>query len=209
MSDFIDNPEEAEKTIGPELAYLILESVNGGFKDYSENVTERSRAICGPSAKASFINDHMIYHARELMGKHPDVAFIPRNGRTHLVIKQRVEIKLKKLNGSRRATNITTDAVWRYDSQLPLPSPFQMEFPGFIGSITHLIAGYQTNRLKTGIEAVYIVCPLGKRNKWEWRIDFIAPREPVSKLNAPSTIPPEARKVIAKDVTVQALRVRL
>jgi len=205
MSNPIDNPEEAEETIGPNLAYLILESVNGGFKDYSENVTEKSRAICGPSAKASFINDHMIYRARELMGKHPDVTFVLRNGRPHLLIKQRVEIKLKKLNGRRKAANIMTDAVWRYNSQLPLPSPFQMEFPGFVDPITHLIAGYQTNRLKTGIEAVYIVCPSGKQNRWEWRIDFIAPPEPVSKPSTPSNIPPETRKVVAKEVKAQAL----
>jgi hypothetical protein len=205
MNNLIDTQKEAEEAIGPELAYLILESVNGGYKDYSDNVTEKSRAICGPSAKASFINDHMVYHARELMGKHPDVAFVPRNGRTHLLIKQRVEIKLKKLNSRRRSSNIVTDAVLRYNNQLPLPLPFQMGFPDFIDPITHLIAGYQTNRLKTGIEAVYIVCPLGKRNKWEWRIDFVAPPEPVINLNTPPSNPPEACKVVAKKVKVQAL----
>jgi len=205
MNNLIDTQKEAEETICPELAYLILESVNVGFKDYSDNVTEKSRAICGPSAKASFINDHMVYHARELMGKHPDVAFVSRNGRTHLLIKQRVEIKLKKLNSGRRSSNIVTDAVWKYNNQLPLPFPFQMGFPDFIDPITHLIAGYQTNRLKTGIEAVYIVCPLGKRNKWEWRIDFVAPPEPVSKLDTSPSNPPEVCKVVAKKVKVQAL----
>jgi len=205
MNSFIDTSEEAEELIGPELAYLILQSALQGFNDYSDNISEKSRAICGAAVKASFINDHMVYHARRLMGNHPDVSFVSRNGRTHLLIKQGVEIKLKKLNTRRRSSNVLTDAVWRYNNQLPLPYPFQPELPGFMDPITHLIAGYQTNRLKTGIEAVYIVCPLGKLNKWEWRIDFVAPPQPVSELETPPSVPPETHKVVAKKDKVQAL----
>jgi hypothetical protein len=205
MNSFIGTREEAEELIGPELAYLILESIQQAFKDYPDNVTEKSRAICGAAVKASFINDHMVYHAKRLMGDHPDVSFVPRNGRIHLLVKQRVEIKLKKLNTRRRASNVLTNAVWRYNNQLALPYPFQPELPGFVDSITHLIAGYQTNRLKTGIEAVYIVCPLDKLNRWEWRIDFVASPQPVSEPGTPPTVPPETRKIVAKKATVQAL----
>lgn len=205
MNNFIDTQNKAEELIGPELAYLILESILEGFKDYYENVSDKSRTICSPAAKAIFINDHMIHHARRLMGNHPDVRFLPRNGRTHLLIKQQVEIKLKKLNNRRRSSNILTKAVWKYNNQLPLPFSPQLELPDFINLITHFIAGYQDNRLKTGVEAVYIVCPLGKVNKWEWRIDFVAPPQPVSKPETPPSAPPETRKVIAREVKVQAI----
>ena len=202
MQSFINTQEGAEELIGPELANLILESVLAGFKDYSENVSDKSRTICSLATKASFINDHMIHHARRLMDGHPDVNFLPRNGRTHLLIRQQVEIKLKKLNNRRRSSNILTKAVWKYNNQLPLPFFPQLELPDFINLITHLIAGYQDNRLKTGVEAVYIVCPLGKVNKWEWRIDFIAPPQPVYRLETSPSAPPETHRVVARKIKV-------
>lgn len=205
MQSFINTQKGAEELIGPELANLILESVLAGFKDYSENVSDKSRTICSLATKASFINDHMIHHARRLMDGHPDVNFLPRNGRTHLFIKQQVEIKLKKLNSRRRSSNILTGAVWKYNNQLPLPFSPQLELLDFINPITHLIAGYQSNRLKTGVEAVYIVCPLSKVNKWEWRIDFVAPPQPVTKPETTPSAPPEARKVIAREINIQAI----
>lgn len=205
MNNFIDTQKKAGELIGPELAYLILESILAGFKDYSENVSDKSRTICSLATKAYFINDHMIHRARELMGNHPDVSFVSRNGRPHLLIKKQVEIKLKKLNNRRGSSNILTEAVWKYNNQLPLPFSPQLELPDFINPITHLIAGYQTNRLKTGVEAVYIVCPLGKINRWEWRIDFVAPPQPVSKPETPPSAPPETRKVAARKIKVQVI----
>lgn len=205
MDDFIDTQKKGEELIGSELAYLILESVLAGFEDYSKHVSDESRAICSLATKASFINDHMLHHARRLMGKHPDVRFVLRNGRDHLLIKQRVEVKLKKLNHTRRPSNILTEAVWKYNNQLPLPFSPQLELPDFLNPITHLIAGYQTNRLKTGVEAVYIVCPLGEVNRWEWRIDFVAPPQPVCKPEAHPSAPPQTREVVARKAKVQAI----
>jgi hypothetical protein len=40
-------------------------------------------------------------------------------------------------------------------------------------TIANLIAGYQINRNRERV-AVYIVCPLGSHNKWEWELDFVS-----------------------------------
>ena len=166
--------QEVQEIINPELAHAIARACIQAFQDWFSEVSDKARAVCCPTTKANFINDHMIHHARTLLGKHPDVRFCPRNGREHLFVKEVAEIKLKKLNHNRRPSNIPTRAALDYDEQIPLPMvlPYQSELPNVLYPITNLIAGYQANRLKTGVEAVYIVCPEGRKNKWEWRIDF-------------------------------------
>lgn len=187
---------DAKSIITPDLARLILESVAAGFGDYYDKVDEQSRAICCATTKAMFINDHMIFHARDRMKNHPSVRFIQRYGRTHLLIDDQLEVKLKKLNYNRRPSNVLTQAVRDFNDQKTKEYPLQLEFPGMLNPVANLIAGYQQNRIKTGIEAVYIVCPQGSRNKWEWKIEFMA--EPSKPYAEPISQPPKYRTVTPK-----------
>ena len=169
--------DQAKQIIDLPLAKLILESVLSGFKDYSDSLSDQTRAICSATTRASFINDHMIHHAREKMQGYPQVQFIKRYGRYHLLVDGQVEIKLKKLGCNRMPSNIPTNEVREYNTQIPLlipqPSiPQQLEFPNMRKTMANLIAGYQINRNRERV-AVYIVCPLGSRNRWEWELDFV------------------------------------
>lgn len=169
--------DQAKQIIDLPLAKLILESVLSGFKDYSDSLSDQTRAICGATTRASFINDHMIHHAREKMQGYPQVRFIKRYGRYHLLVDGQVEIKLKKLGCNRLPSNIPTNEVKEYNTQIPLlipqPSiPQQLEFPNMRKTMANLIAGYQISRNRERV-AVYIVCPLGSRNRWEWELDFV------------------------------------
>lgn len=169
--------DQAKQIIDLPLAKLILESVLSGFKDYSDSLSDQTRAICSATTRASFINDHMIHHAREKMQSYPQVQFIKRYGRYHLLVDGQVEIKLKKLGCNRMPSNIPTNEVKEYNTQIPLlipqPSiPQQLEFPNMRKTMANLIAGYQINRNRERV-AVYIVCPLGSRNRWEWELDFV------------------------------------
>lgn len=170
--------DQAKQIIDLPLAKLILESVLSGFKDYSDSLSDQTRAICSATTRASFINDHMIHHAREKMQSYPQVQFIKRYGRYHLLVDGQVEIKLKKLGCNRMPSNIPTNEVKEYNTQIPLlipqPSiPQQPEFPNMRKTMANLIAGYQINRNRERV-AVYIVCPLGSHNKWEWELDFVS-----------------------------------
>ena len=164
---------DTQESIPEEIPLMLLQSIIAGFEDYQKNVTDSSKAICCPTTKANFINDHMVFHAIEKLNGHPNVRFIKRHARTHLMISERFELKLKKLNRNRRPSNILTQAVFAFHNQIPPEPPYQLEFSDMLDPITNLIAGYQQNKLKTGIEAVYIVCPKGTHNKWEWKIDFV------------------------------------
>jgi len=191
--------DDAKGIMTPEIARLLLESIVSGFEDYFVKVPEESRAICSATTRANFINDHMIYHASDRVKDHPDVQFIMRRGRTHLIIGEGLEVKLKKLNLNRRPSNILTQEVSNYHDQIPLkyPHPQQLEFPGMLNPIANLIAGYQLNRIKTGIQAVYVVCPQGSRNRWEWELDFIA-KPAVTTQPEPTIAPPRPKHVVAK-----------
>jgi len=194
----IGDEDEARSVIPPEVAGAIVTSSQLAFQDWFSQVSDHSKTVSSSSTKSSFINDHMVHHARTLLKDHPDVRFIPRNGRYHMLVilpKQTVEIKLKKLNRNRRPSNIPTDTVFKYNYQIPLPLPLQLEFPEVLSPITNLVAGYQANRLKTGVEAVYIVCPEGERNRWEWRIDF-EPLPAPTELSKPVEDKPLSKKRI-------------
>jgi hypothetical protein len=192
----MDSQEEAKKSISPEIAGAIVESCLAAYQDWFSEVSDKSKAICGSTTKANFINDFMVHNARVLLEDHPDVKFIRQHGRSLLLIKDIIKIKLKKLNRNRRPSNIPTRAVKRYNSQLPLELPTQYTLPGVLYPITNLIAGYQANRLKTGVEAVYIVCPDGIHNKWEWRLDF-EPQPTTVQVDEPiKDTPPSKPKVV-------------
>ncbi len=157
----------------------------------------RSRAICSATTKANFINDHMIFHAKDKLGHHPNVGFVRRHGRMRLLVGDRLEIKLKKLDHNRRPSNILTQAVIDFHDQET--QAYQFEFPDMRYPIANLIAGYQQNRMKTGIEAVYVVCPQGSRNSWEWRMEFAlepskaVPIEPTTPSAKPKIVTPKKR----------------
>lgn len=194
--DSMYSQEEVQKNISPEVAGAIAESCVTAYQDWFQEVSDKSKPICSLTTKANFINDHMVHRARVLLEGHPDINFIRRNGRYHLLIRDMIEIKLKKLNRNRRPSNVLTKAVIKYNSQLPLQLPLQYELPGVLYPITHLIAGYQANRLKTGVEAVFIVCPEGEHNKWEWRVDFEPQPTTVQVPEPMNNTPPSKRKVV-------------
>lgn len=167
---------ETKEIINPDLAKLLLEAINEGFKDFN-GLDEKTRAICSGTTRAMFVNDHMVHHAKDILGNRADVQFVVRHGRIHVVIGQqpdkRIEVKLKKLNHNKRPSNILTNTVLAYNSQIPLKFPCQLELADMPSPIANLIAGYKLNSLRTGIEAIYVVCPQGSDNSWEWKLDSV------------------------------------
>jgi hypothetical protein len=195
-----------EEIVPPEVTSLILESINEAYSDYYVNISDYSKAICGPTSKANFINDHMVYHARKKLFGNQFVSYIKRHGRIHLLICGLYELKFKKLNSVRRPSSILTQAVLNFNDQNWIP-PQQIVFPNMLSEITNLIAGYQQNKSKTGIEAVYIVCPDGKSNRWEKKLGFYEkPVENIASLPTPEkpvkTVKPK-RGVKKDDTTIQ------
>ena len=191
---------DAKRLIPPSVARLILESVLSALSDYNESDPEL-RARHSATTRANMINDYMLHHARAKMWNHPDVKLIQRRKRTHLLIADQFEVKFKKLNRNRRWGNIPTKVSVAYENQIPLYFPLQLELKDVLTPRTNLVAGYQLNSLRTGAEAVFIVCPLGTRNRWEWRIPFTAVSAevkqtgPVTDSPSPKVVKPKNRPV--------------
>lgn len=167
--------EEAKQIVTPEIAAGLALCSDKAFKEWFNEVSDKARANCTASTKASFINDHMVSYAKQIFP--PDnkmgVQIIKVNNREKLLIKDKIIIKMKKFNRNMKSVNILTDAVFYYNSQLkppPLNSQFSM-FP-LEDDVAHLMNGYQEDSLKIGMKP-FIVCPMGKRNYWIWSLDFI------------------------------------
>ncbi len=56
--------EEAKQIITPEIAAGLALCSQRAFNDWFKEVSEKSRAICAASARAYFINDHMLHYAK-------------------------------------------------------------------------------------------------------------------------------------------------
>lgn len=165
---------EAESLLTPDIAFKLALCTVKAFNAWLSGVKEENRAICNTTAKATYINDHMIYYARQIFDKNPDVRIITVNGRVQLLIKEKLQFKLKKLNKHLKPSAIPTRTSIHYDSQLTPPVyDEQLHFDGMVvpDDIAHLIAGYQENVLKTEIQP-YIVCPNGRYNYWVMPLEF-------------------------------------
>lgn len=190
--------DSVKSIITPELAKTLLEVITSAFADYNNKVDAQARAVCTATTRANFVNDHMIFHARDKMEKFaPYVRFVLRRGRTHLVIGPEgnlVEVKMKKLDRNRRPSNIPTNEAKDYQNQVV----HQLELPDMPSPIANLIAGYRLNSEKTGIGAVYIVYPQGSHNKWEWKLEFETQPATITPAPQPVESSPKPKAVVPK-----------
>lgn len=150
--------------------------------------------------RANIINDQMVRYAREAFADDPNVRFIERNSHTRLVIADRFEVRLKKLDEHLRSRNVPTQQAMAFLYQL------QPVLPGF-EPLTNIIVGYRWNLLQTEITGVYIVCPLGDNN--EWVIEIATQPQPVSVpdflgKSQPDAEKPTRRVVAKKDASADA-----
>ncbi|MEK7153380.1 MAG: hypothetical protein AAB834_05510 [Patescibacteria group bacterium] len=165
--------ENAQELITPDIAAKLAYCSGMAFRDWFKEVTDSGRATSSPGAKAYFINDRMLHHAKTVFDGSNEVKLIPKHGRYQLMVKGQLLFKLKKLNRNFRTANIPTNTVILYDAQLKPPVyNTQLAFMNFVpDDITHLIAGYVEDQIRTGMSP-YIVCPNGKRNYWVWPLKF-------------------------------------
>ncbi|MBI2861546.1 MAG: hypothetical protein HYX89_01875 [Chloroflexi bacterium] len=185
--------ETAQTIITPDISRPLLEAIFAAYGDWDKHVSDEARATTSLTTKANFINDRMIFQAKDRLQSHSKVEFVVRHGRTHLFIGGTLEIKLKKLNRNLRPANIQTVSVTDYHNQVvQLPLPL-LDLPD---ALANLIAGYQESRLRTGVEAVYIIHPKGERNSWQWRLEFDSSQVPLPTPEAPPIVtPPQVKRV--------------
>jgi len=165
--------EEAREIIHPDLAGCLARCSANAFDDWFSEVSIKARANCSSSTKANFVNDQMIFYAKQMFpeGNPYGVTIVKINNREQLLIKDKIFIKMKKFNWSMRTANIPTASVIYYNSQLQPPLNSQLYMFPQEDNIAHLMNGYIEDSLKIGMKP-FIVCPNGKQNYWVWPLDF-------------------------------------
>lgn len=113
-------------------------------------LSTRSRATC--------IYDYICHEVRHRFAGTSDVTIQTSHGVLLLNFAGIVLIRFKKLDDSRRGSNIPT----RHQRLLSM----QLELPELPPEATRLVAGYQLDKLQSSLSDILITCPRGRTVEW-------------------------------------------
>jgi hypothetical protein len=105
--------------------------------------------------EASIINDYMIDHAK----RSQDFQWKIRRNLFLLEVSRDFRMKLKKINGRFRTSNIPTNLSLQFDYQRPMRLFDDLD-------LTHIVLGYQRDPVEISASRIWLVCPNGKQPKW-------------------------------------------
>jgi len=115
----------------------------------------RQRAIHEKRTKAAILHNLMVHHALVVFRDVKGVRFVRLYGYLQLAIGDRALVRLKKLDESRRPSNVQTKFVKALNS----PNATIGDLPK---RARRLVAGYQENGLGA-MTAIFIVAPVGRK----------------------------------------------
>lgn len=118
--------------------------------DEWKSLPEKYVSSLTPRTRAAFINDRAVYHTKRLFADHEGARLVERRGFLTVLVGDKVEIRLKKLDHNKKTRNILTRFQRLYGSQRPLFGPDD--------DSTRLNAGYQLDTLQTKITATFVTC---------------------------------------------------
>ena len=144
--------DEAEAILKPHYP-LFCECIEGAWDEYYERVPEDIRAKLEKRARAGVLHDLMVHHALRVFQNVPSVNFVTSHGYVHLSVQGCVLIRLKKLDEKGRPTNYQTKQVKKLNAGEMLTD---------IPPALRMVAGYQVNKLHSGLVALLIVAPKGR-----------------------------------------------
>jgi hypothetical protein len=111
---------------------------------------------------SNLTRDYAVSELRKLWSANPAVQTYSKGLLELFVIDSgKYAIRIKKLDGKSRSSNVKTRADYRFRHQMPLPG---------IPDATHLELGYRPNILRTAVEDVQLVCLNGRKVYWSHSI---------------------------------------
>lgn len=154
MANRLLTESEAREVLAPFLLDL-REAVELGWKAWASNP---ARASASKRTRASLIHDEITSQLERAYASHDRVRVKRRDSSLYMSIDGLVIIRVKMLH--RRGLNtsgIMTNARVNFLAQ-------RGDLAGT--PVTNLILGYRLDDLGTGIQQIYLTCPLGGRNLW-------------------------------------------
>ena len=140
----------------------MYEIISGGFDDYEKLYSGEVKIAHDASCRAHIRNCHMRDRASKYATAHSvDERMFESKGLQGILINQRITILFKKLNDSLRPRNNSTKQIDDYLAQ--------REIAG-IPAIVKLVAGYTEDDETGALTGVYVICPSGLQNRWEFHL---------------------------------------
>jgi len=123
-------------------------------KNYSPEAIAQQRS----RTASNCVNDHAFHRLRERLEERRGCHFLNIRQMEVLNYEDKALIRLKRVNGAGRASNVQTEQQQDYDDQKILP--------GLPEGAVRLVAGYQADAMFMSIDRVIISRPLGRDIRW-------------------------------------------
>ena len=114
-------------------------------------------------ARARVISNFIASDVKSKFTGREGVSLTEDSGFVVLVIKEKIAVRFKKLDGNLRPSNIRTKQQYNFSTQALLP--------GFPPEATNLTFGHKLNSTGTDFEGFWLQCPRGDRNVWSIPLD--------------------------------------
>jgi hypothetical protein len=195
--EMIRSLEDAQQELGPHapLIYRAIEKALAEFMDNHALLRYRYSA----RTEASIIHDLMVAHLRQDLDGIPGIGFRVKRNLFLVGVDGKWTIRVKKLDRKLMSSNIMTQQVMDFLTQV------QLRIPG-VDEPTNLQAGYQRQGAQVTDSPVWLTCPNGQRVEWAWRLEGAAadtspivvpiPQAPVSPVRP---VAPRVRPRIAAE----------
>ncbi|WP_042301598.1 hypothetical protein [Paraburkholderia kururiensis] len=161
------------------LRTLCLDS----WQDYQSYPVDK-RAVHDSTTRANIVHSHWVQRAAQYAELTPGWELLNLT-RLHVLVARVGDIvfalRMKKVDGELRSSNVTTQQIEDFRNQEPLEG---------IPEACHLELGYMLNASATAVSGIYLICPSGKGVLWSVEIkaesvetviaDLYANREPAA-----------------------------
>lgn len=157
--------EEAQKILLPHLERVRRAIINSINFYYSGDEYAKTRHRHSARTHASICHDLIISAIEREFDGVPGTYFVRRRGLFMLIIDGMIVLRFKKFGRNLLANGINTQQTIAFNSQ----EPEQLELAGMPPDGL-LYAGYNTNKLQTGLQGIYITSRYKNSNRWVWDI---------------------------------------
>lgn len=128
------------------------------FRQDPSNYSAEAIAQQRGRTASNCVNDHAFHRLRERLDGRSGCHFLNIRQLELLNFRDEAIIRLKRVNGAGRASNLQTPQQQDYDDQKVLP--------GLPEGAVRLVAGYQADVMFTAVDRVIISRPLGRDVRW-------------------------------------------
>lgn len=141
---------------------VLHDSLHHGMSFYLGKYMKKVLAQHRDRTAANCVYDHAFHNLREQLDGQKGCHFLNSRGLEVLNYFDRALIRLKKVDGAGRGSNVLTKQQRDYDDQKSIP--------GLPDAAKRLIVGYQPDIAFSAIERVIVSRPLGKTILWSAQI---------------------------------------